>query len=545
MINQDRLSDLSQLREKRDNNRSEKLTPNNDASEIVMPEPIVISPQQAAPAGVVVMNEKPVGLAVLEQISDKISALIDIFQTKYVNSPVLELPVPPTVEVAQDNIPSPVIDKPIPESAQVNPNVTNVSGSSDDAKKDEKIEKERKKDSARIFQPVAIIANTLKKMPGTLVNSLKNGFNSVSSLLFGISVSQAIGHAKLAALVFSVIVLADIFKIYITLLWDWLKGVWEKFIASWEQYFANWGKWGKIFETIDNHIGKIWNAFETGDFKQITVAIVDGLASVISTLQETLIHTLGTLFAKLLSALGFEDAAKAIGEYFDHRASDTHGSLTNEEKHNVAKKQSREIAEGKDPFHSFRVNPLTFTPLAPLGLAKTYGDYRENKNITDAEKKSIDKLRGMSSADRERTILDMNEAKRMTLDFRERSEGTRVSDPKDMERLAEHKAKTLRAINNGSLDKVPDVKRALLNEVEQAQNKVNARIPKSTQPVTKRDAEVAQNITNQRVMNNQSTQNVTNNANVTNAKVTNNNSYNIQQPVTRTQPASYLNRSLN
>jgi hypothetical protein len=352
--------------------------------------------------------------SVSSKISDKLSKLTSMLEQKV---SAVEQRINDTgkstdtaLTVIQDNLPEPVTQNlpELPERILPNPNDNTNEPDADffptapDNPSDVP-EKKPKEDPAK--NPMQISLDALLKTTKAGFKSTVSITDKISSMLFKYTISALAETAKMAALLFSLVLGIDLLRIHFKY-WT------DKFTSNFDKFSEDAEEWGGLLQSIFGTLEDIRKFWEAGDWGGLAVAIVKGLTDILYNLGEIIQLGISKITAAVLNALGFEGAALSVkGAALEGFQERTGNSLSEEDQDTLAKYQSKRIEEGPNLYD--KANELKTR-------AADWIRGRDNKNSltteTDQEQET-QKLKAMKPEEREQVLKKGNEARAAIIRF--------------------------------------------------------------------------------------------------------------------------------
>lgn len=183
----------------------------------------------------------------------------------------------------------------------------------------------------------------------------QKGFNKtihladdIASALFKFTVSAMLNTAKLAALVFGVVLIADILTIHFR---HWSKMFNENFLTFREKLGTLAKPMGELLTTLED----IYNYWKRGEYEKLVEEIGSAVASASKYLFDALLLGLGKAVASLIRALGKDEIADDVEAAAIMRANREMGyKLSEEEEELVAKTYERQNTEAREAIEKKR-----------------------------------------------------------------------------------------------------------------------------------------------------------------------------------------------
>ena len=401
---------------------------------------------------------------VSERISDKLSKLSKLLSEKLGVSalsgpnpesaatvipealPVAEFPAPVALPAVipphENNDPNDAIFPPVPQ---------------DDSPTDEnKRESEAdKKESKELF-------NDLLKTTKTGFKATIGITDKIAGMLFKYTVSALAETAKMAGMIFGVILLIDVIKANFKY-WS------DKFSANFDEFSEQAGVWGttlsSIFGTLEN-IQKFW---EAGDWGGLITAIVTGVGKVLYNLGEIIQLGMAKVTSAILSVIpGLGDAALSVeGAALEGFQEHTGNQLSDKDQETVAKYQSAKIENGENLFDKLQSGRTWLKN--KISGDKNVGDYVSDDD-RDAER---EKLKAMKPEERIEVLKKANEARAAIIRFERRLDDVNP-DNKQSVAAVDKAYESLKAqVGDSDLNKTSTTKKELDSRLSEAKAKLD------------------------------------------------------------------------
>lgn len=345
---------------------------------------------------------------VANRISDKLTKLSELLSEKLgVSASAGPRPDSPAVVIPESlpdsEFPMPVVIPPVlpqPENNDPNdsvfpPVVPTHEDNSESGRQDEKEKKENKD----LFKE--------------LLKTTKTGFKAslgvtdkIAGMLFKYTVSALAESAKLAGMLFAIVLTIDVIRAHFKY-WS------DKFSTDFDTFSEEAGIWGStlasIFGTLEN-IKKFW---EAGDWGGLTIAIVSGVGKVLYNLGEIIQLGMAKVTAAILSIIpGMDGAALSVeGAALEGFQERTGNALSKDDQDTVARYQSSKIEDGENIYDKYQ-NARTWLK------NKISGDTNIGDHVSDEERDAErDKLKAMNPEERIEVLKKSNEARAAIIRF--------------------------------------------------------------------------------------------------------------------------------
>ncbi|QQG32081.1 tape measure protein [Citrobacter phage CkP1] len=395
--------------------------------------------------------------SVSSMISDKLSKLTSLLEQKFqsVEQKVIDnsKSTDTALAVIQDKLPE--IETPevpsLPE--RILPDVDDNTNKPDEDffptfPEEPRDDNKGKSDQKERFQ----ISNALNE----LIKTTKGGFKStvsitdkISSMLFKYTVSALAETAKMAGMIFAIVLGIDLLRIHFDY-WT------NKFMSNFDAFSEEAGEWGSLLQSIFGMLGDIKKFWEAGDWAGLAGAIIKGLADVIYNLSEIMSLGISKISAAILNALGFENAALTIkGAALEGFQERTGNSLSPEDQDTLAKYQSKRIEEGPgviDKFGEYKTRAFDWV---------TGRDNKADLSSQSDQDNETAKLKAMKPEEREDTLKKNNEARAAIIRFEKYLGDVDPDNPTNMKSLDKAYESMKNQVQESSSDSTPATKKEL------------------------------------------------------------------------------------
>lgn len=346
-----------------------------------------------------------------DRISDKLTRLSDMLEAKLGNSVQSSTPVgtpDTTVAVVEDALPVEIVNPGLPELIEdLLPEVDNGNNDPNDTffPPSPDVTHDRDKDKEK--------DDGTKDLMKGLFDTTKKGFKAtvsitdrIAGMLFKYTVTALAEAAKMAALLFSIVLAFDVIRIHFKY-WS------DKFLSDFDAFSSEAGEWGSllgsIFGTLEN-IKKFW---EAGDWGGLTIALVKGVADILHNLGELISLGMSKVAAAILSIIpGMGDAALSVeGAALEGFQERTGNSLSEEDQNTVAEYQNKKIENGENIYDKFSQGKTYL-------YNKATGNANTSDFITSDDKEAqIESLKSMDPEERKEVLKKGNEARAAIIRF--------------------------------------------------------------------------------------------------------------------------------
>lgn len=486
---------------------------------------------------------------VLVGISSKLSVLSDKLHEKYAEEKLERLSAPePTTSESLDSI-----AQTDPEPTQNDRPEDRIQPSQPSRPSDELLEGEEPKKSGKEMesQKDAVQRNGFKVVEDTLKKGFKSSvsaFDKVSDFLFKNTLKQAIEIAKIAALIFSIVVAIDVIRAY----WAaWGSQILEKideWVETFRQYWAEFTTWGKsfsdmttMFDNMNANLAEIKNAWISGDFPALAGALGSALFDLQKTIAAAIARALAGVVSPLLRLLGFKDAADSVeAGALRLQQSLTDSKLSKENQRKVAEDQVKKENDGKT------TTERGMTDFLPAKMRnKMFMISDAELNQINSEKNDQSSRSKLSHEDKVQNTMATNEAREAIARYKKYADAANPNDKGQMAKLDKYKSEAQGLLSNPNLSMTPTTKKELDKQFSEIGTKQKPEL---------KPAPVAQSEDNKLVNSIKESgfkgtaDNIVNNstANVNNIVTNSNRTIHVQAPVTSTTaPGVYKANGVN
>lgn len=333
-----------------------------------------------------------------------------------------------------------------------------------------------------------------------LLKTTKAGFKAsvgvadkISGMLFRYTVTAAAEAAKMAGMLFSLVLGFDVIRIHFK--------YWSKLLeTSFASFDQKAGVWGKVLEDILLTVRNVQDFWENGDYGKMIWEIVKGIFKVGNDLIEAMFLGISKLTAGVLRQFNFDGAADNVEGSAIERYADQTGTKVSDEDAEVygryKTKQFKEELKNTGANQAIRYG----------GSAEEYEKMRKEKGIplSDTEKLGL-QTKNMSDEDMAKMFAkeiqvktDSDRLSRRTEDYKGRPE--RIKE-------LEIQQKELRArIDDPSIKAAPVVQERLLKQADAVDEQLKKLTAPEPKPVPTQDSEQAKQVKqieqNQQIINN-------------------------------------------
>lgn len=402
-----------------------------------------------------------------DRLSDKLSRLSDLLESKLgstVQSSSTPVNAPDTaLAVVEDAIPVDIVNPGLPELIEgLLPDPVVGNNNPDDAffppspevnpepKKED--DKDKKKDSDLL---AGLFDTTKKGFKATIGIT-----DRIAGMLFKYTVTALAEAAKMAALLFSIVLAFDVIRVHFKY-WS------EKFLSDFDSFSSEAKEWGSllgsIFGTLEN-IKKFW---EAGDWSGLATAIVKGVTEILYNLGELISLGMSKVAAAILSVIpGLGDTALSVeGAALEGFQERTGNSLSDKDQDTLAKYQSQKIENGENLFDKY-------SQLKTYAVNKLTGDANTSDFITSDEKEAqVESLKKLEPKQREEVLKKGNEARAAIIRFEKYMESVNPDNPQSVKAMDQAYSNLQNQLSDGDLNQSPATKKELMGRMNQVQAK--------------------------------------------------------------------------
>lgn len=418
-------------------------------------------------------------------LGSKLDRLTDLLQQKLINANIpttgtsvqaVESAIPvkvvndePTAEIVNPLLPVPakIDNKPdadfFPETAPTSP-------------------EEKKKDDENKGK----FLTSLKE----LTNSVKTGFSKsisvsdkIAGMLFKYTVTAAIEAAKMVALILGIVIGIDLLMVHFKYWSEKFTQAWDLFSTDFTKFSSSSGTWGPLLQSIFESVANLQKFWEAGDWGGLTLAIVEGLGSVLYNLGELIQLGMAKLSAAILRIIpGLSDTADEVeGRALENFQASTGAELKREDQEKVANYQDKRIndelgtvAKGLDKVNNLKTRASNWIRGVDNKEALTTDEER------DAE---AEKLKSLSPEDRRAALMKANEARAAMIRFEKYANSADMNKDSTVKSIDIAHADIKKRMNDPALNNSPAVKKELSARFEKLDASYNDL--KKTQPDVK------------------------------------------------------------
>lgn len=435
--------------------------------------------------------------SIASKISDKLSKLSDMLNGKIESS--LKIPSASSetgLSVIENAIPVTVVPDGglADEVEKMLPAVQGNNPDSDFLPELNAPEQENQKDKEK--EGVLSISDSVKALLKTTDVGFKKTLgvsDRIAGMLFNYTVSAAIGAAKMAALILSVVIGIDLLMIHFKYWSDRFNKAWDKFNSTFDGFMEEAGTWGKLLSDMFGSLKDIKEAWENNDWAGLAGAIVMGLGKLLYNLGELIELGLTKLTASIIRLIpGGTDIADAMEatalEGFQER---TGNKLSDEDQDKVAKYKSKKITEGENLYDKAKSKTTEWFNFV------TGRDDKSDFTTDDEQAVETAKLKAMSEEDR---IAAIKKSDILRGELISLSDYTGNIDPKDKKNVASLNKgfeDISRKLEDPSLNLMPATKKELqgrLNNINIKREKVLASAAPEAQPASSAEGTEAKQV---------------------------------------------------
>lgn len=313
----------------------------------------------------------------------------------------------------------------------------------------------------------------LKEKLDELLKATKGGFKSalsvsdrIAGMLFKYTITAAAEAAKLAGMIFALILGIDVIRINFKY-WS------DMFKSSFSDFYERAKEWGPLIESVITMAEDIKKMFDEKNWSGLVVAIAKGIGNILINVADLIFLGLGKLTAGILRAFGKDDMALTIeGATLEKFQASSGASLDEEDQKTLARYQDKraqdDYASEKKENERFGGKP------AALGTAVQYGSISPETaekitsgNITRPE---------LELPEEERLKIRManNEAKAALQRTNELAEKTDAGDSRRIKNLGESMDEIKTRLADPALENSPKERKELQDEYDRLNAKISA-----------------------------------------------------------------------
>lgn len=356
--------------------------------------------------------------------------------------------------------------------------------------------------------------DSIKKLIQAGFKESHSAVDRISGMLFKYTVSAALWAAKWAALILGLVMTADLIIIHFKY-WGQL------FKDNFKMFSEKLGPLEPILTDIFKNFEEVKKYFLSGDYANLTVAIVKGVASVAMTIVHGLEYALGKLGASILRALGKDDWADKLEATVIERYSESTGYMPSREEIELVGK-----VRGSEKYKSYSADNEMSTYGA--GSAKQRDSFSMSKEEVE---RRLQTHRETQAKLKDKTITEESTIKDSTKEFELKAEVRHLKEK--AETYSDNKKELAKIANRlNELKESPDAPDSVKDETAMVIKDVDLKTP-AVRPIEPKDTQEAKHI--ETIKNIDTSQSSTvNNQNITsmNQNINTHKTVVQQQPVT-------------
>lgn len=323
-----------------------------------------------------------------------------------------------------------------------------------------------------------------------LTKSVKTGFNKsisvsdrIAGMLFKYTVTAAIEAAKMVALILGIVIGIDLLIIHFKYWSEKFTQAWDLFSTDFTKFSSDTGTWGPLLQAIFESVESVQKFWEAGDWGGLTVAIVEGLGSVLYNLGELIQLGMAKLSAAILRIIpGMSDTADEVeGRALENFQASTGAELKKEDQEKVANYQDKRmndelstVSKGFDKVANWKTRASNWIRGVDNKEALTTDEER------DAE---AEKLKSLSPEDRKAALMKANEARAAMIRFEKYADSADMSKDSTVKSIEVAHADLKKRMDDPDLNNSPAAKKELKARFEKIDASYNEL--KKTQPDVK------------------------------------------------------------
>ncbi|HGW7622979.1 baseplate hub [Yersinia phage PYps47T] len=308
------------------------------------------------------------------------------------------------------------------------------------------------------------LSQALDKLTKTVDFGFKKSISitdKISSMLFKYTVSAAIEAAKMVALIMAVVIGIDLLMVHFKYWSDKFSKAWDLFSTDFKTFSSETGTWGPLLQSIFESIDEIKKFWEAGDWGGLTVAIVEGLGSVLYNLGELIQLGMAKLSAAILRVIpGMKDTADEVeGRALENFQNSTGASLNKEDQEKVANYQDKRmnddlgpIAKGLDKIANWKTRASNWI----RGV-----DNKEALTTDEERAAEEEKLKQLSPEERKNALMKANEARAAMIRFEKYADSADMSKDSTVKSIEAAHEDLKKRMNDPDLNNSPAVKKEL------------------------------------------------------------------------------------
>ncbi|ARW58172.1 baseplate hub subunit tail length determinator [Serratia phage X20] len=319
-----------------------------------------------------------------------------------------------------------------------------------------------------------------------LLKVTKSGFKStigitdkIAGMLFKFSIATAAEAAKMAGMIFAVILGIDLIKIHFKY-WS------DLFNKSFEDFFEKAEEWGPLIQSVVEMAGEISNMWSEKNWSGLAMAIIKGIGDITVALADLMFLGITKITSAILRAIGMDDKALTVEGYGLEKFQESGASLDDKDQETLARYQDSQDKERKETYESL-----------PRGLRNMTDEQVDKAKMLSEKTANLIKSRGKSEIsmdlpEEERLQIRMvsNEAKAAIKRTEALAAKTKPDDKDRIENLDKSIGSISDSLNDPALANAPEVRKELqedLSKLTGEVEKIKAPIKVAPAPVEEQE----------------------------------------------------------
>ncbi|UYM28850.1 baseplate hub tail length determinator [Serratia phage vB_SspM_LC53] len=303
--------------------------------------------------------------------------------------------------------------------------------------------------------------------------------DKIAGMLFKFSVAAAAEAAKMAGMIFAVILGIDLIKIHFKY-WS------DLFNKSFEEFFEKAEEWGPLIQSVVEMAGEISNMWSEKNWSGLAMAIIKGIGDITVALADLMFLGITKITAAILRAIGMDDKALTVEGYGLEKFQESGAALDDKDQETLARYQDSQDKERKETYESL-----------PRGLRNMTDEQVDKAKMLPEKTANLIKSRGKSEIsmdlpEEERLQIRMvsNEAKAAIKRTEALAAKTKPDDKSRIENLDKSIGSISDRLNDPALANAPEVRKELqedLSKLTGEVEKIKAPIKVAPAPVEEQE----------------------------------------------------------
>lgn len=406
------------------------------------------------------------------KISEKISKLAELLGQKVEASNKITQPAATSAQAIEEAIPVKIIPESVPEAEKLLPAV--VDNEPDAEFLPQVTPEENKQDEDQKKKDSKLLSGILTATDVGFKKSLSVS-DRIAGMLFQYTITAAIQAAKMAALIFGIVLGIDLLVIHFKYWSEKFSMSWDLFNKDFTEFSKETGAWGPLLRSIFEAAEGIKLAWENQDWLGLAGAIVTGLVDVMYNLGELIQVGLAKLTASILRLIpgAGETADNIEGRALEGFQKRTGADLNDEDQEKVINYQSRKIEEGEGIFDKIDQGKTWF-------VNKLTGQEDNSDFIKSDEKKAeLEMLKKMPEDQRKAVLKQQLEADSTLTRLDKFVDGANLDKKGTAESLSKAMDDVRAKVASPELEKSPVVKKELQDRLDKIEAKYKEKTNKA------------------------------------------------------------------